>query len=317
MNLIPLCLDVDASLPLQPRVTALLSESADLRSQEDNLRLWSNKEGLARARECIADLKKRHPEPWLTFLGSGDLHHMSLLLLEALPQEARPLTLVVIDNHPDWFLDFRRHDCGDWVAGFREMPWIEQVVLIGQDSEDLDWYYFYTAPLKEISTGKIRLHPFKRRGAKVPFWWTRGGQKGASSTHWWGTSLHFETLRDEGAETLFARVASELRGRKIYLSIDKDVLNKDCAFTDWDQGSLTLDQLIYAVQILGESCPIAGADITGECAPQPVKGLRKRIDSQRLWKKPDSTPGVHARNEEVNLAILEAFLRTPGMRSSA
>lgn len=52
--------------------------------------------------------------------------------------------------------------------------------------------------------------------------------------------------------------------RPVYLSIDKDVLSKEAAITDWDQGSMTLEQLIEAVRLIKDRVPILGADVCGE-----------------------------------------------------
>lgn len=69
--------------------------------------------------------------------------------------------------------------------------------------------------------------------------------------------------------------------RPVYLSIDKDVLSKEEAVTDWDQGTMTLDQLIEAVRLIKDTVPILGADVCGEYdgrggdCPETEKGDEK------------------------------------------
>lgn len=49
----------------------------------------------------------------------------------------------------------------------------------------------------------------------------------------------------------------------LYLSIDLDILSKEYARTDWDQGSLTLEELCAQISVSIEGREIAGVDICG------------------------------------------------------
>lgn len=52
-------------------------------------------------------------------------------------------------------------------------------------------------------------------------------------------------------------------GRPVYLSVDLDVLSRDFVHTDWDQGSMSLKELLYS---LGKTCTgreILGVDLCG------------------------------------------------------
>ena len=71
---------------------------------------------------------------------------------------------------------------------------------------------------------------------------------------------------EEGIDDLLAAVA----GKRVYLSLDKDVLDRPWARTDWSQGTYTLTQLkgwldgllrldVVAVDICGELSPEKGA----------------------------------------------------------
>lgn len=50
----------------------------------------------------------------------------------------------------------------------------------------------------------------------------------------------------------------------LYISIDKDVLSTDFAITDWDQGSMTLDELFSLLSDIFEGRTILGVDISGD-----------------------------------------------------
>lgn len=50
----------------------------------------------------------------------------------------------------------------------------------------------------------------------------------------------------------------------VYFSIDKDVLSEDYASTDWDQGSMTMEQLASVLSSVAQAHSIIGADVCGE-----------------------------------------------------
>ena len=50
----------------------------------------------------------------------------------------------------------------------------------------------------------------------------------------------------------------------VYISIDKDVLSRDYARTDWDQGDMTLDQLLASIKDISLKHRIIGVDVCGE-----------------------------------------------------
>ncbi len=50
----------------------------------------------------------------------------------------------------------------------------------------------------------------------------------------------------------------------IYISIDKDVLSEEFAITDWDQGTMSLDEMISILKELFSGRKIIGVDICGD-----------------------------------------------------
>lgn len=52
-------------------------------------------------------------------------------------------------------------------------------------------------------------------------------------------------------------------GTPVYLSIDKDVLSPEYASTNWDQGVMTLDEMMSATACLTAGRDLLGADICG------------------------------------------------------
>ena len=68
----------------------------------------------------------------------------------------------------------------------------------------------------------------------------------------------------------------------IYVSVDKDVLSKECASTNWDQGNLASDFLMDAIACLMSRYRVIGMDVCGE---------------------PDASGGFHACNSNLNNTV--------------
>ena len=92
----------------------------------------------------------------------------------------------------------------------------------------------------------------------------------------------------EGSKTL-------LTDTPLYISIDKDVLDTKSAYTNWNQGSLTLDDLKRLLSLIMKRGEIIGIDICGEC---PV--------TLRLYPFPDSPLAI---DNKANRELLSLFRR--------
>ena len=91
-------------------------------------------------------------------------------------------------------------------------------------------------------------------------------------------------IRDAGQETV-------LPDLPVYLSIDKDVLSRDFARTNWDQGEMTLPQLKGIIEGIAADHEILGIDICGE-----------------LSSSKGATAGDYAINLSTNLELQDFFV---------
>jgi len=202
------------------------------------------------AEEALAEIRRRLPAGrgrGITFIGSGNYHYVTLLLLEKID---RPFALVLFDRHAD-ILGGRGGlgllSCGNWVAmAMDRLPMLQEVHIVGADDEDVRG----TPP----SRGRIRFWP---------------------------------------AESDPERLASALDGLDVYISIDKDVLNRESAVTNWDQGEMPLGRLRDLLRAVTRRARVIGVDVCGECP----------ASSTDLWRP----VFAHRRNEKANLAILDAL----------
>ena len=101
--------------------------------------------------------------------------------------------------------------------------------------------------------------------------------------------------------------------RKAYISIDKDCLRSDYAQSNWEEGRLSLDELLRLLKVIKETMDIVGLDITGEYSEPVVagriKGLCSRLDHPADYSAQGKTAEIiDAINERTNLQLLEALL---------
>ena len=278
-------LEWDDWVRTQPELSALVDEHLDLSDLRNRSRLWVRGNALARLKLRLA--KTATSPRQVTLIGSGDFHYVSLLLLAGVARVDRPVSLVLFDNHPDWFSHRPRHHCGNWVWSALRLPGVSDVTIIGPSSSDLAWHKFYFAPLGALRDERLRLVPMDTAGVRIP---------GAGR-------LAFDTVQAGGA----ARAIERLAGRDVYLSVDKDCLRAEDAVTDWDAGRLTLSELAGAVRQVASTCTIVGADITGDRSASPLQGLLRRLDAGRLREQPALTAVEARRNQTATLAVLRAM----------
>lgn len=190
------------------------------------------------------------------FIDSGNYHYMTRIWLEKISE---PFELLVFDNHTDMqppaFGSLL--SCGGWIYdSVMEFPLLKKVILIGPDEEA------FSMVETEIQE-KVEL-----------------------------------LSREKLLEMEEAEVAAFLRAHvgelPLYISVDKDVLCKEDADTNWSQGDMRLDTMLACLKAVREECAekILGVDICGEC---------------------DITePGNSALNDRANAALLECFLAAYG-----
>ncbi|MGI6286243.1 arginase family protein [Neomoorella humiferrea] len=82
----------------------------------------------------------------------------------------------------------------------------------------------------------------------------------------------------------------------VYISIDKDVLSPEEVITNWDQGALTLQELLSALREIMRVKNVIGADICGEPYFSPVSILLP------------STQKAVRKNSRANAMILKTLM---------
>lgn len=168
------------------------------------------------------------------FFDNGNYHYMSKLWTDRVNED---FDLVIFDHHPD--MQPPRFEgilsCGGWVKEVLDNnKFIRNVVLIGVADHLIE---------------EIKNEPsaeFEKYASRVTF-------------------IPETLLRTPNFDISQVALAA-LRSSNLYISIDKDALSIDDVVTNWDQGSLTFEQLENILKNLFAHRKILGVDICGERA---------------------------------------------------
>ncbi|PZW49198.1 arginase family enzyme [Humitalea rosea] len=300
-----LVLDLDGSLPGQPALrrrleagAATLVPATDLAAR---LRILADPAALAALRQRIAvAFPVAGGPPPVVFYGSGDFHHLAALFLGALPG---PLTVLHIDNHPDWTRFPATLNCGAWVCRALELPQVQRVITIGPASDDFvrpEWKF---ANLAAIRQGRLEVHPFRAAPSRL---WGRAVE--APGCHTEAGRLVWHELAATPWSAFVRALDARLPATPFWVSFDKDALTAEEAVTNWDQGALRLDDVLALVARLGRRRRWLGMDVCGDYSPpvfpDPLRAMLSAIDRPGLPRPP---PGhAAAVNDRTNARILDA-----------
>ena len=175
--------------------------------------------------------------PGIHFFDNGNYHYMSKLWTDSIRE---PFDLVVFDHHPD--MQPPRFEgilsCGGWIKEVLDNnKFMQNVTVIGVADHLVEEIQ---EDLTQANAAEIL--------SRVTF--IRESE------------LTAVTLEGRSPD----RVHLTSHTTPAYISIDKDALNTQEAATNWDQGSLTFEQLAETLQALAQNRKILGIDICGERA---------------------------------------------------
>lgn len=175
--------------------------------------------------------------PGIHFFDNGNYHYMSKLWTDSIRE---PFDLVVFDHHPD--MQPPRFEgilsCGGWIKEVLDHNKLVQNVIVIGVADHL---------VEEIQEDLTQANAAEILD-RVTF--IRESE------------LTAVTLEGRSPD----RVHLTSHTTPAYISIDKDALSMQEAATNWDQGSLTFEQLAETLQTLAQNRKILGIDICGERA---------------------------------------------------
>ena len=296
-------LDLDGSVSTQRTLPGVLAWTSvgtvPLRDLGARLRLWSRNATMMQARARIAG--SAQAQATVHLLGSGDYHHVAVLLME---QAREPITIVHIDNHPDWMRLAPRWHCGSWVNQALRLPQVAKVITLGPCSDDLVRPGLKGGNLKALGAGRIHLFPWQHAPSRV--WRKIADGPGHRYDNGY---LIWRNLADIGVEQSLADIIALITTEAVWLSIDKDVLPEREALTNWDQGQMPLASVLQVIAAIGARKRIAGADICGEFSPSLHRNPFKRWEARMDQPQREADAVLLARNEQTNRQLLMAIER--------
>ncbi|MDP3788939.1 MAG: arginase family protein [Candidatus Omnitrophota bacterium] len=278
-------LNFDDSITAQKNlVNRYKPEITDLRDLAPYARYWAGKNTVNGLRKCLPTEGNT-----ITFLGSGDFHHISRLLIN---QPKEPISVIVFDGHPDWDIMPQPLCCGSWVNDAARAENVRKIILVGVSSDDP----------AVVERGKIEMYPYSRKPSlvftgKIPFL----------------KRIYWDEIKGKDIAALFRKILSRLPTRHVYVSIDKDCLRSEYAATNWEEGKLALDELLLMLKLIKENADIIGADIVGDYSPVYIKGIFKRFVAysdhpKNIKARTLPLAEITAINEATNLKILNSLL---------
>lgn len=314
-----LLLHLDDALESQPDfVRACMHAGAHEVSDKESgkaIRLWSK----WRALDKLGSALDRSPpltgrQAQLCFLGSGDFHHVSALLLErALQWHSTSTTLIHFDNHPDWVKFEGGMHCGSWINRALDNQDVQKVITLGVCSDDLRSPESKGGNLRLLSEGKLELYPYAHPPSRVYSEYGSG-----ASHHQDADVLHWKSIAAVGEQNFLDWVLSRIETEAVYITIDKDVLAPEDAVTNWDQGQMRLPYVLTLISEIGRRCRIIGADVIGDYSAPRYAGnlwtqVAKRaeifIDQPRMRQEPGAIRNI---NSAANQALLEVLAERMG-----
>jgi hypothetical protein len=302
-------LDLDDGVARQGRLRQRASRCLPLRAWGPRLRLACTWSAFRRFEVHLARLLggTRDRQARMTFVGSGDFHHVSLALLR---RQACRCNLLVLDNHPDWMRRVPFLHCGTWLYHAAHLPQVARIFHVGGEV-DFDNHYRWLAPWDLLCSGKIQVLPASRvfrgrRWQKVPHAALRAAPG--------------EPASNEEIEALLGPWHDDLARLPLYISLDRDVLRADQAAVNWDSGQLVSSEVLGILRaFLHRSAGLAGMDVVGDWSDVRIHGLFRRFLHWTEHPPLDVDPGEALRlNEQLNLALvstIEAAHRQPAAQA--
>jgi hypothetical protein len=247
-----LILDFDQSVLTLPG-----AESVALGAWQEQIRFGCTLDTLA-SLDRVISFQPTANRVQTVFIGSGDYHHVSHLLIQRYARFGQTFQVVVLDNHPDNMRYAFGIHCGSWVNQVSRLPQVSCVHVLGITSGDVSAAHAWENHLRPLRSGKVRYWCVGRKLG----WMRTLGIDGSHSFE--STSAMLDAFED------YLHASSE----PIYLSIDKDVLSPQVVHTNWDQGVMRADEFARAVGLVKSR--LIGCDVTGEVSVYTYKSRFKR-----------------------------------------
>jgi len=302
-------LNFDDSIIKQNKILSeYKAEIIDLRDIAPRARLWMD----AGTRGEIIDRIRNTSKDAVTFLGSGDFHQVSGALIGGFDGN---ISVIDFDLHPDWDILPPRFGCGSWVTETLKNRNILKYILVGTSSDDISSISIQTGNLDALKGDRVEIYPYSHKRSLVVLKDIPENISVGIERSPFFNRIRWNELKDKDLVEFFSHVLKRLPSKDVYITIDKDCLKNEHALTNWEEGLLSLDELLLLLELIKDNANIIGVDILGDYSEEKMAGNLKRMVSyfdhpKRIKAKTLAESFVTAVNEETNIRILKTLLGT-------
>jgi arginase family enzyme len=266
-------------------------------------RLYSDEET---ARE-VAQRIGPGTENAITFLGSGDFHHITSLILDEINDD---ISIISFDDHPDWDILPPKICCGSWVSRVLEKTNVKKVVIMGASSGDISPKPFRMGNYESFKDDRLEMYPYQHGPTNVLFKKIPKNVSIDVKSGIFHDEIQWQELDKKNIPEFFLHILRRLPTKKVYVTIDKDCLKARDSLTNWAQGHMDIEELLSMLKLIKENADIIGLDITGDYSPAKTKGLIRTIitaiNHPRDFSAKDKPRTlIDSVNEASNIRILE------------
>lgn len=299
-------LNFDDSVTSQKNLLASYeAEILDLRDTGPGARMWLDNKTQRRIQDRLKDSRKNS----ITFLGSGDFHHISSLLIG---QFSIPLSVIIFDQHPDWDTLPPRNACGSWVNRVAAMKNVSKIILLGVSSEDISSFWIQTGNTALFKSDRMEMYPYCHKPSKVLLKDIPENISLKLNKGKFLKEIRWQELKDGNPAIFLSQVIKRLPVKQVYITIDKDCLKSDYSLTNWESGMLELGDLISMLELIKKELDVVGVDITGDYSQVRSRGKIKSICGYFDHPKDYTARALRADfitsiNEKTNIGIVESL----------
>lgn len=297
-------LNFDDSVTRQKKLIERFNPAViDLTHLGPECRLYSSED----TAKSISAFLKPEVRNSITFLGSGDFHHITSLLIDNFSED---ISVISFDRHPDWDTLPPEICCGSWVTRVLKKDNVRKVILLGMSSGDISPSLIQTGNFDALKDNRLEIYPYKHKSTKlflknIPDNISIRTKKGL-----FYNELYWQELKDKNIAEFFINIIHRLPAKKVYITIDKDCLKHEYSLTNWEEGCLDLDELLLMLKLIKDNAEIVGLDITGDYSEVRTYGsLRTAITTfdhpKNFSAKGKDRELIDSVNQATNMRILE------------
>lgn len=243
----------------------------------------------------------------ITFLGSGDFHHITSLLLDEFSED---ISVISFDDHPDWDIFPPKISCGSWVTRVLSKGNIKKVILAGASSDAVSPRFFRMGNYDSLKNDRLEIYPYQHKPTKVFFKKIPENISADVKRGLFFDEIHWQELKTKNIAEFFLHILRRIPAKKVYVTIDKDCLKVPYSLTNWAEGRMEFEELLLMLKFIKENTEVVGLDIAGDYSPVKTEGFIRTVITainhpRDISAKDRPQSLIDSVNEAANIRILE------------